>query len=93
MNILEGKVVKNRDIQIRLRRIEGQIKGIEKMIDGDNCCKDILIQVAAVRAAINKVGGLVIQNYAKTCFLSEYDKEVEKEKIEDFISNLTMFLK
>jgi DNA-binding FrmR family transcriptional regulator len=91
--ILEEKLITKKDIQVRLRRIEGQIKGIEKMIECESCCKDILIQVAAVRAAINKVGGLMIQNYAKTCLLSEYGNESEEKKIEDLVSSLTMFLK
>lgn len=90
---MEGKVITKKDIQIRLRRIEGQIKGIEKMIESDTCCKDVLIQVAAVRAAINKVGGLIIQNYAKTCILPEHNKKSEEEKIEELVSTLTMFLK
>jgi DNA-binding FrmR family transcriptional regulator len=93
VNTLEKKLIPKKDIQVRLRRIEGQIKGIEKMIEGENCCKDVLIQVAAVRAAINKVGGLLLQNYAKTCFLTEYDKRSEEKKIEELVSTLTMFLK
>lgn len=91
---MEGKkVVRKKDIQIRLRRIEGQIKGIEKMVESDSCCKDILIQVAAVRAATNKVGGIILENYAKTCFLGVDDEKLEFQKIEDLVSTLTMFLK
>ncbi|WP_416176646.1 metal-sensitive transcriptional regulator [Clostridium sp.] len=91
--MLEEKLVTNKDIQVRLRRVEGQIKGIEKMIESESCCKDILIQIAAVRAAINKVGGLILQNYAKTCFVSKEDNRSEEKKIEELISILTMFLK
>lgn len=53
------------DIIKRLKRIEGQVKGIQRMIEKDECCSDILIQVAAVRAAMNKVGGLILENYSK----------------------------
>lgn len=88
----EVKVVSKKDIQTRLRRIEGQIKGIQKMVEGDVCCKDVLIQVAAVRAAMNKVGGLVLENYAKTCLICGEDK-TQEEKIEELVSTLTMFLK
>lgn len=90
---MEEKPVTKKDIQVRLRRIEGQIKGIEKMIDCETCCKDVLIQIAAARAAINKVGGLMLQNYAKSCFTSECDKRPEEEKIEELVSTMTMFLK
>ncbi len=91
---MEGKkVVTKKDIQTRLRRIEGQIKGIEKMVESDSCCKDILIQIAAVRAATNKVGGIILENYAKTCFLNSDTEKSDSEKIEDLVSTLTMFLK
>lgn len=88
----EKKVVTKKDIQTRLRRIEGQIKGIEKMVESEACCKDVLIQVAAVRAAVNKVGGLVLENYAKTCLICD-DNRSEEEKVEELVSTLTMFLK
>jgi Uncharacterized protein conserved in bacteria len=89
----EKKVVTKKDIQTRLRRIEGQIKGIEKMIESEACCKDVLIQVAAVRAAMNKVGGIVLENYAKTCLIGDDSNKSEEEKIEELVSTLTMFLK
>lgn len=54
-----------KDIQVRLRKIQGQVKGIEKMVSSEACCKNILVQVAAVRAAMNKVGGLVLERYTK----------------------------
>ncbi len=48
------------DVIKRLNKIEGQIKGIRKMIDEEKNCVDILTQIAAVRSAINKVGGMVL---------------------------------
>ncbi|MBI6873000.1 metal-sensitive transcriptional regulator [Clostridium aciditolerans] len=86
-------IVTKKDIQTRLRRIEGQIKGIEKMVDNEACCKDILIQVAAARAAINKVGAIVLENYAKRCFGCDSENQEEIKKIEELVSTLTMFLK
>lgn len=82
-----------RGICTRLRRIEGQVKGIENMIDNGACCRDILIQIAAIRAAINKVGGLVLENYAKECIICGDSKLTEEEKIEQLVSTLTMFIK
>lgn len=77
-----------KDIVVRLRRIEGQVKGIEKMIDSEACCRDVLVQVAAIRAAINKVGGLVLQNYAKSCMVKDSEDDIDQ-----LISTLLMFLK
>ena len=81
-----------KDIQVRLRKIEGQVKGIEKMVTSEACCKNILVQVAAVRAAMNKVGGLVLERYTKNCLLNG-DEEVQEEKIDELVSTFLMFLK
>lgn len=92
---INDELVKN--IQVRLRKIEGQVKGIEKMVTSEASYKDILVQVAAARAAMNKVGGLVLERYTKNCLLHEdYDEEEEKNeeaKIEELVSTFLMFLK
>ncbi len=81
-----------KDIQVRLRRIEGQVKGIQNMVEKEACCKDMLVQIAAVRAAINKVGGLLLENYARNCMGIEENDE-NQEKIEQLVSTVLMFLK
>lgn len=82
-----------KDILNRLKRIEGQVKGIEKMIDGDSNCKDILVQVAAVRSAITKVGGIVLENSAKNCFVYSETEQYNDKKVEELVSTLMMFMK
>lgn len=82
-----------KDIQVRLRKIEGQVKGIEKMVTSDTCCKNILVQVAAVRAAMTKVGGLVLERYTKNCLLNDDNDVVQEEKIDELVSTFLMFLK
>ena len=82
-----------KDIKVRLRKIEGQVKGIEKMVSSDACCKNILVQVAAARAAMNSVGGLVLERYTKNCLLQGDADASEKEKIEELVSTFLMFLK
>jgi CsoR family transcriptional regulator, copper-sensing transcriptional repressor len=81
-----------KDIQVRLRRIEGQVKGIEKMIENEAGCRDVLVQIAAIRAAINKVGGLVLENYAKNCVVKDSQSGSE-DNVEQLVSTLLMFLK
>ena len=51
----------------RLSRIEGHIRSIKKMIADEKPCSDILIQVAAVRAAMEKVGKILLQDHLETC--------------------------
>jgi DNA-binding FrmR family transcriptional regulator len=51
----------------RLRKIEGQIRGLQKMVAEERECESIMIQLAAVRSAIDSVGALVLNNYIKIC--------------------------
>ena len=52
----------------RLKRIEGQIRGIEKMIVAGRDCESLITQLAAVRSAVEGVGALMLNNYMKLCF-------------------------
>ena len=52
----------------RLKRIEGQIRGIEKMVESGRECESIITQLSAVRSAVEGVGGLVLNNYMNLCF-------------------------
>jgi len=51
----------------RLKRIEGQIRGLQKMVTDERECESIVTQLAAVRSAIDSVGALVLSNYIKIC--------------------------
>jgi CsoR family transcriptional regulator, copper-sensing transcriptional repressor len=81
------------DVLKRLRRIEGQIKGIHKMIDNDQCCNDVLIQVAAAKAAIAKVGGIIMENYSKECIRRAIEQGDEEENIENLINTIIKYSK
>ena len=52
-----------------LKRIEGQIRGLQKMVSDERECESIMTQLAAVRSAIDSVGALVLNNYIKICAL------------------------
>jgi CsoR family transcriptional regulator, copper-sensing transcriptional repressor len=81
------------DVLKRLRRIEGQIKGIHKMIDGDQCCNDVLVQVAAARAAITKVGGIIMENYSKECIKRAIEQGDDDDNIENLINTIIKYSK
>jgi DNA-binding FrmR family transcriptional regulator len=59
----------------RLRRIEGQIRGVHKMITEGRDCESLVIQLAAVRSAVESVGALVLNNYMKLCFRKDTEGE------------------
>ena len=77
----------------RLRRIEGQVKGIEKMLDSEQCCADILVQISAVRSAINKVGGLIFERYARNCLAGAATPEGQEEALSNLIKTMNSFIK
>ena len=70
-----------KDVMARLRRIEGQIRGLQRMVDEEAPCPDILTQVAAVTAAIKKVGMVIVQTYMQEC-LEKTQKEPNAKKKE-----------
>ena len=59
----------------RLKRIEGQIRGIEKMIVSGRDCESLITQLAAARSAVETVGALVLNNYMKLCFRKGTENE------------------
>jgi DNA-binding FrmR family transcriptional regulator len=56
-------------LQGRLRRIEGQVRGIQKMVDEDRYCIDVLTQIAAVQAALDKVALGLLDDHARHCVI------------------------
>ncbi|MCM1565706.1 MAG: metal-sensitive transcriptional regulator [Dehalobacter sp. 4CP] len=79
------------DIMIRLKRIEGQVKGLQRMLDEEKCCSDILVQVAAVKAAINKVGIMIFEEHSRTCLKDALETENDKA-LDDLIVLLNRFV-
>ncbi|RDY23030.1 transcriptional regulator [Romboutsia maritimum] len=95
----EKKLSKSNDkdaLNRRLKRIEGQVKGIQKMIDEDRYCVDILVQVSAIRSAINKVGSIILENHIKGCVsesLKHDDEQTSQEMIAELMDTVNKFTK
>ncbi|WP_412540634.1 metal-sensitive transcriptional regulator [Longispora sp. K20-0274] len=66
----------------RLRRIEGQVRGIEKMVDEDRYCIDVLTQISAIQAALDKVGLGLLDGHARHC-MHEGAMEGKAEEMAD----------
>lgn len=62
-----GPSVERDEIIKRLRRIEGQVRGIQRMVEQERACREVLDQLAAVQQAVRGVSGLVAQKYAFEC--------------------------
>jgi DNA-binding FrmR family transcriptional regulator len=54
-------------VQVRLKRIEGQVRGVQKMVEDDRYCIDVLTQVGAVKAALEAVALLLLQDHTEHC--------------------------
>lgn len=70
----------------RLRRIEGQIRGIEKMITEDRACVDLIIQLAAVRSGVEGIGAIVLNNCMILCLNKDPNTNADIDSISKAIS-------
>lgn len=71
-----------RDLLNRLSRIEGQVRGVRHMLETNAYCADILVQVAAVNAALNSFNKVLLANHIRTCVMDDiragHDESVEE---------------
>ncbi|MCP5455299.1 MAG: metal-sensitive transcriptional regulator [Thermotogae bacterium] len=84
---MEKKALNN-----RLKRIEGQIRGLQKMIEDDRQCSEILTQLSAVSGALEKTGQEIMREYAKSCIV-EYEENQDDTLINNLIDTLSRFRK
>lgn len=81
------------EILMRLKRIEGQVRGLAGMIQRQAPCLDILTQVGAVTAAMKKVGAVVLQAYLEECLARESSGEREaRESLRDFQKAVSRYI-
>lgn len=76
----------------RLKRIEGQVRGVERMIVEDRYCVDILTQVAAIRAAIDKVGLILLENHTRGCVVDAIQHDRGDVAVDELMEVLHKFL-
>ena len=66
------------DIATRLRRIEGQIRGIQKMMEDQRECEDVLTQTMAIRSALDQVGARIMEYHLDRCLLEGFDCDEQR---------------
>ena len=77
----------NKDQKIkRLKRAEGQVRGIARMVEEDTYCMDILTQVSAAQAALDKVALELLRDHAHHCMINIDDENEQKDKANELIS-------
>ncbi|MDR2700785.1 MAG: metal-sensitive transcriptional regulator [Nitrososphaerota archaeon] len=58
---------RRKEVSDRLSRIEGHVHGVKNMVETDKTCPDILLQIVAIRAALNKVSKLILEDHVESC--------------------------
>lgn len=82
----------SRDLMNRLKRIEGQVRGLESMLEKNAYCTDILTQVAAVSAALNSFNKVLLANHLHTC-VAEQIRDGNDEVIDELVTLLQKLMK
>lgn len=94
---VEGEIYltpeQEQDLQARLSRIEGHIRGIKRMLAEHKDCESLLIQVAAVKAAINQVGLLLLEGHMETCVAEAVEQGHGVEALNRLKGALTKILR
>ena len=75
-----------KSIIMSLRRIEGQVRGVQRMIEEGSDCGEVLNQVAAIRSAVNQVGLLVFENHAQDCLRSASQNGSDEANLKEIVT-------
>lgn len=81
-----------RALQIRLRKITGQLKGVEAMVAGDYDCAEVLNQLVSARRAIKSLAEKVIQDHLEHCLMSQTSSEQNKRQLREVSQMLKRYV-
>lgn len=81
-----GYAMDKKALQDRLRRIEGQVRGVQRMVDEDQYCIDILTQLNAVLAALKAVGMGLLDDHVRHCVKESIERGSGDEKVEELLA-------
>jgi DNA-binding FrmR family transcriptional regulator len=78
-----------RAVSTRLKRIEGQVRGISRMVDEDRYCVDVMTQIDAVRAALQRVEQEILRDHVSHCVAHAFasgNTEDQREKVDELVA-------
>ncbi|MGZ8593966.1 MAG: metal-sensitive transcriptional regulator [Actinomycetota bacterium] len=78
-------------MQDRLRRVEGQVRGIQRMVEADQYCIDILTQVNSASAALRSVGMGLLDDHVRHCVRESIETGNSDEKVEELLAAVVRF--
>lgn len=81
------------DLKLRLKKVAGQINGIDKMLDDGRYCVDVVQQILAARAALNRVSLIILESHAKSCVVTAIKENRAEESIDELMDVFKQFTK
>ena len=73
--VMERGSAEQRRVINRLKRLEGQVRGLQQMIEDGRSCRDVLTLLAGVRSALNATGDVILEHYVQGCMADDADPE------------------
>ena len=100
MGVCYGEVVVERgytaskdQLLKRLRRLEGQVRGVERMVDEDRYCIDVLTQISAIQAALDKVALGLLNDHAEHCVVHGAAAATPEENVEEMMAAVARLMR
>ena len=90
---MPGYSMHKQQLQTRLRRIEGQVRGVARMIDEDKYCVDVVTQVAAIQAALDKVSLGLLDGHIRGCVREEIESGGGDAKVDELLQVMDRVLR
>lgn len=82
------------EVMARLKNVRGHIAGIERMMEEDQPCSNLLVQIAAVRSSIDKIGYFLLENNAVNCLCEDATSiGADRQKVEQIVKQLLTFVR
>jgi len=76
----------------RLSRIEGHVRAVKRMVEADVECPEVLVQIAAVRSALNSVGKVILEDHVKSCLIDAANEGEFEKAFKDLRNSLDKFI-
>jgi DNA-binding FrmR family transcriptional regulator len=84
--------VHKKSVLARLARIEGHVRAVKRMVENDVTCPEVLIQIAAVRSALNAVGRLILEDHVRGCLIDAAQEGEFEAAFNDLKNSLDKFI-
>ena len=80
-------------LQKRLRRIEGQVRGVERMVEEERYCIDVITQISAIQAALDKVALGLLSQHADHCVIHGHGGQTPEQNVEELMAAVTRLMR